>query len=71
MTGAKGQELLRSCLPTLLSSRSGCGHRGGPSSEVLQMDPSMFYRWQKTFFENGPATFQSESSDYFQHNPEL
>lgn len=34
-----------------------------PISEVCEahnITPGMFYRWQKTFFENGPAAFQAE-----------
>jgi len=36
-----------------------------PISEICQthgINPSVFYRWQKTFFENGPAAFQREVS---------
>ena len=29
--------------------------------EAHGISPSMFYRWQKLFFENGPAAFQNEA----------
>jgi len=41
-----------------------------PVSEVCEahgINPSVFYRWQKTFFENGPAAFQGETSAQQRH----
>ena len=41
-----------------------------PVSELCEthgISPSMFYRWQKTFFENGPAAFQAEVSTQQRH----
>ena len=35
-----------------------------PVSELcdeLQLQPTVFYRWQKEFFENGAATFQTKN----------
>ena len=37
-----------------------------PVSEICeahQLQPSMFYRWQKQFFEQGAAAFKSTKSD--------
>src|SRR3974377_1053166 len=37
---------------------------GRPISEVCQrheLQPTVFYAWQKTFFENGAAAFQRKS----------
>lgn len=28
--------------------------------EELKLQPTVFYRWQKEFFENGPAAFRSQ-----------
>ena len=30
--------------------------------DELRINPNMFYRWQKTFFENGAKTFESNGS---------
>ena len=38
---------------------------GTPISEVCQkhqIQPSMFYNWQRTFFENGTAAFERQPS---------
>jgi len=36
-----------------------------PISDIcdeLRINPTMFYRWQKTFFENGDKAFESNTS---------
>ncbi len=34
-----------------------------PDCDELGLQPTVFYRWQKEFFENGAAAFQHESAD--------
>jgi transposase-like protein len=32
--------------------------------EEMGLQPTVFYRWQKEFFENGPAAFQHKSKHH-------
>src|SRR6267378_3527996 len=34
--------------------------------EELSLKPTVFYRWQKEFFENGAAAFQAQERPYHQ-----
>jgi|SRR5580692_5171018 transposase len=34
--------------------------------EVLSLKPTVFYRWQKEFFENGAAAFQAQERPHRQ-----
>ena len=45
-------------------------HAGVPISDLcdeLGLQPTVFYRWQKEFFENGAAAFQQRGRN---HQPE-
>lgn len=44
-----------------------------PVSNVCEqagIQPSLFYQWQKQFFENGAAAFQPSSRARHDHNPD-
>ena len=43
------------------NSRSGRGVSGDRTFAFLALQPTVFYRWQKEFFENGAAAFQTNN----------
>ena len=48
------------------------GERVSDICDELKLNPNMFYRWQKTFFENGAKAFESiRSSQQGKHQREM
>ena len=43
-----------------------CGVRVSDLGEELSLKPTLFYRWQKEFFENGAAAFQAQERPHRQ-----
>jgi transposase len=60
-TGEEKVAILRRHLPDKVPVSDLC--------DELGLQPTVFYRWQKEFFENGAAAFQSKSRPDHQAGP--